>query len=66
MLSPRAPNLVPISGPRMERETSGQRPRPNHGHPDLDTEDLVEVLDELAEHAGRPAIRTLLLVLGPS
>ena len=33
MLSPRVPNLVPIPGPRMERETSGQRPRPNYGHP---------------------------------
>ena len=33
MLSPRVPNLVPIPGPRMERETPGQRPRPNHGHP---------------------------------
>ena len=33
MLSPRVPNLVPIPGPRMERETPGQRPRPNYGHP---------------------------------
>ena len=33
MLSPRVPNLVPISGPRMERETPGQHPRPNYGHP---------------------------------
>ena len=33
MLSPRVPNLVPIPGPRMERETPGQRPRPNCGHP---------------------------------
>ena len=33
MLSPRVPNLVPILGPRMERETPGQRPRPNYGHP---------------------------------
>ena len=33
MLNPRAPNLVPIPGPRMERETPGQRPRPNYGHP---------------------------------
>ena len=32
MLSPRVPNLVPIPGPRMERETPGQRPRPNYGH----------------------------------
>ena len=32
-LSPRVPNLVPIPGPRMERETPGQRPRPNYGHP---------------------------------
>ena len=33
ILSPRVPNLVPIPGPRMERETPGQRPRPNYGHP---------------------------------
>ena len=33
MLSPRVPNLVPTAGPRMERETPGQRPRPNYGHP---------------------------------
>ena len=33
MLSPRVPNLVPIPGPRMERVTPGQRPRPNYGHP---------------------------------
>ena len=33
MLSPRVPNLVPIPGPRMERETPSQRPRPNYGHP---------------------------------
>ena len=33
MLSPRVPNLVPIPGSRMERETPGQRPRPNYGHP---------------------------------
>ena len=37
MLSPRVPNLVPIPGPRMERETPSQRPRPNYGHPQLDT-----------------------------
>ena len=36
MLSPRVPNLVPILGPRMERETPGQRPRPNYGHPQAD------------------------------
>ena len=35
MLSPRVPNLVPIPGPRMERETPGQRPRRNHGHPQV-------------------------------
>ena len=35
MLSPRVPNLVPIPGPRMERETPGQRPRPNCGHPQV-------------------------------
>ena len=33
MLSPRVPNLVPNPGPRMERETPGQRPRPSYGHP---------------------------------
>ena len=33
MLSPRVPNHVPIPGPRMERVTPGQRPRPNYGHP---------------------------------
>ena len=33
MLSPRVPHHVPIPGPRMERETPGQRPRPNCGHP---------------------------------
>ena len=33
MLSPRVPHHVPIPGPRMERETPGQRPRPNYGHP---------------------------------
>ena len=33
MLSPCVPNLVPIPGPWMERETPGQRPRPNYGHP---------------------------------
>ena len=32
MLSPRVPNLVPIPGPRMERETPRQRRRPNCGH----------------------------------
>ena len=35
MLSPRVPNLVPIPGPRMERVTPGQRPRPNYGHPQV-------------------------------
>ena len=35
MLSPRVPNLVPIPGPRKERETPGQRPRPNYGHPQV-------------------------------
>ena len=33
ILSPRVPNLVSIPGPRMERETPGQRLRPNYGHP---------------------------------
>ena len=37
MLSPRVPNLVSIPGPRMERETPGQRPRPNYGHPQAST-----------------------------
>ena len=36
MLSPRVPNLVPIPGPRTERETPGQRPRLNYGHPQGD------------------------------
>ena len=35
MLSPRVPHHVPIPGPRMERETPGQRPRPNYGHPQV-------------------------------
>ena len=39
-LSPRVPNLVPIPGPRMERETPGQRPRPNYGHPQASTDSL--------------------------
>ena len=39
MLSPRVPNLVPIPGPRMERETPGQRPRPNYGHPQSEDQD---------------------------
>ena len=38
MLSPRVPNLVPIPGPRMKRETPGQRPRPNNGHPQPPTQ----------------------------
>ena len=38
MLSPRVPKLVPIPGSRMERETPGQRPRPNYGHPQADAE----------------------------
>ena len=33
MLSPRVPNLVPIPGPRVERETPSQRPGPYFGHP---------------------------------
>ena len=33
MLNPRVPNLVPIPGPWMQRETPGQRTRPNYGHP---------------------------------
>ena len=37
MLSLRVPNLVPIPGPRMERETPGQRPRPNYGTHTLPT-----------------------------
>ena len=39
MLSPRVPNLVPIPGPRMERETPGQRLRPNYGHPQAEIAD---------------------------
>ena len=41
MLSPRVPNLVPIPGPRMERETPGQRPRPNYGHPQATAADFM-------------------------
>ena len=41
MLSPRVPNLVPIPGPRMERETPGQRPRPNYGHPQAGISDVL-------------------------
>ena len=44
MLSLRVPNLVPIPGPRMERETPGQRPRPNYGHPQALTAE-IEGLD---------------------
>ena len=40
MLSPRVPNLVPIPGPWMQRETPGQRPRPNYGHP----QDLLKAM----------------------
>ena len=43
MLSPRVPNLVPISGPRMERETPGQRLRPNYGHPQANRLKLADV-----------------------
>ena len=47
MLSPRVPNLVPMPGPRMARETPGQRPRPNYGHPHGGTDgrdvDLVAI-----------------------
>ena len=44
MLSPRVPNLVPIPGPRMERETPGQRPRPNYGHPQVTSSLRVRML----------------------
>ena len=37
MLSPRVPHHVPIPGPWMERETPGQRSRPNYGHPHAPT-----------------------------
>ena len=37
-------DLVPIPGPRMERETPGQRPRPNYGHPQADTDRVFVVL----------------------
>ena len=42
MLSPRVPHHVPIPGPRMERETPGQRPRPNYGHPQARAGDLLD------------------------
>ena len=49
MLSPRAPNLVPIPGPRMERETPGQRPRPNYGHPHAQrTSEIIVLRHQLA------------------
>ena len=42
MLSPRVPNLVPIPGARMERETAGQRPRSNCGHPQATALAVIE------------------------
>ena len=48
------PNLVPIPGPRMERETRGQRRRPNYGHPQA----RLATLGQLAAvGAGPPAAR---------
>ena len=76
MLSPRVPNLVPIPGPRMERETPGQRPRSNNGHPQgahrcgedlaaFGSEDLVEGVDKLAGAVAheRPGVCELVAVL---
>ena len=52
MLSPRVPNLVPIPGPRMERETPGQRPRPNYGHPqEAAKDDDLKVLRASRTHS---------------
>ena len=47
MLSPRVPHHVPIPGSRMERETPGQHPRPNYGHPHA----------RIAGHTGRAPLR---------
>ena len=57
MLSPRVPNLVPIPGPRMQRETPGQRPRPNYGHPHAQlpqTESKKRGTDHLDSQPGPP------------
>ena len=54
MLSPRVPNLEPIPGPRMERETPGQRPRPNYGHPHAPTDESAARLQDLAGNAAGP------------
>ena len=50
MLSPRVPNLVPIPGPRMERETPGQRPRPNYGHPQVATGAAPKLVLQCRDH----------------
>ena len=50
MLSPRVPNLVPIPGPRMERETPGQRPRSNYGHPQGQAHDPDENVVWVGDH----------------
>ena len=51
MLSPRVPNLVPIPGPRMERETPNQRPRPNYGHPQAVEPEIAELVPFLQNGA---------------
>ena len=44
MQSPRIQKLVPIPGPRMERETLGQRPGPNLGHPQAVEPEIAELV----------------------
>ena len=61
MLSPRVPHHLPIPGPRMERETPGQRPRPNYGHPQAHDPDLPawgQLPDDAADQ-GRASFRLL-------
>ena len=58
MLSPRIPNLVPIPGPRMERETPGQRPRPNYGHPQASSTNTNMRPDQPRHDFGHPQPRT--------
>ena len=53
MLSPRVPHHVPIPGPRMERETPGQRPRPNYGHPQVDYADIVDYIVSILRASSR-------------
>ena len=53
-LSPRVPHHVPIPGPRMERETPGQRPRPNYGHPQAASQFPVRPFRAVPYLVGRP------------